>query len=81
MSRYSTRDISNGTVRISQRSGIGTMLVGRSALNQAERVGVYTTMLADGSLFYYLTVVPEDDASVYDPTFDRVGTSIRLSDR
>jgi beta-barrel assembly-enhancing protease len=72
---------SQRTVRISQRSGIGTLLVGRSALNQIERVGVYTTMLADGSLFYYLTVVPEDDAPVYDPTFDRVGTSIRLNDR
>ena len=33
-------------------------LVGRSALDQVERVGVYTTLLADGSLFYYLTVVP-----------------------
>lgn len=68
-------------VRISQRSGIGTALIGRSALNQTERVGIYTTFLADGSLFYYLTVVPEDDAPIYDDAFDRVGTSIRLNDR
>jgi beta-barrel assembly-enhancing protease len=68
-------------VRISQRSGIGTLLVGRSALGQTERVGVYTTLLADGSLFYYLTVSPQDDAQIYAPAFERVGTSIRLSDR
>ena len=68
-------------VRISQRSGIGTSLVGRSALNQTERVGIYTTLLADGSLFYYLTVVPDADAQIYAPAFERVGNSIRLNDR
>ncbi|MEZ5419811.1 MAG: M48 family metalloprotease [Vicinamibacterales bacterium] len=68
-------------VRISQRSGIGTQLVGRSALDQVERVGIYTTLLADGTLFYYLTVVPDTDARIYAPAFDRVGSSIRLNDR
>ena len=68
-------------VGISQRAGIGTVLTGRSALNQGERVGVYTTFLADGNLFYYLTVVPERDAEVFGPAFDRVGNSIRLNDR
>lgn len=68
-------------VRISQRSGLGTTLVGRSALDQVERVGVYTTLLADGSLFYYLTVVPDADAQIYATAFDRVGNSIRLNDR
>ena len=68
-------------VRISQRAGIGTTLAGRSALNQTERVGIYTTLLTDGSLFYYLTVVPENDAQAYGAAFDRVGQSIRLNDR
>jgi hypothetical protein len=72
---------SQRSVRISQRSALGTELVGRSALNETERVGVYTTLLRDGSLFYYLTVVPEDDAATYDPAFDRIGNSIRLNDR
>ena len=57
------------------------MLSGRSTLNQTERVGVFTTFLADGNLFYYLTVVPERDAEVFGPAFDRVGNSIRLNDR
>ncbi len=68
-------------VRISQRVGLATTLVGRSALNQTERVGVSTTLLANGSLFYYLTVVPENDARTYSAAFDRVGASIRLNDR
>jgi Zn-dependent protease with chaperone function len=68
-------------VTISQRQGIATMLSGRSALNQGERVGVFTTFLADGNLFYYLTVVPERDADVFAPAFDRIGNSIRLNDR
>jgi beta-barrel assembly-enhancing protease len=68
-------------VRISQRAGLATTLVGRSALKQTERVGVYTTLLANGSLFYYLTVVPENDAPSYNAAFDRVGNSIRLNDR
>ncbi len=68
-------------VRISQRSGLGTALAGRSATGDTERVGVYTTLLADGSLFYYLTVVPERDADRFAAAFDRVGNSIRLTDR
>jgi beta-barrel assembly-enhancing protease len=75
------RSDSERALRLSQRPALGSVLVGRSALNEPERVGVYTTMLADGNLFYYLTVVPQDEAEAYGPAFDRVGTSIRLNDR
>ena len=68
-------------VRLSNRSAIGTPLVGRSALGGQERVGLYTTLLADGNLFYYITVVPSEDAQIYAQVFDRVGQSIRLNDR
>ncbi len=68
-------------VRISQRPGIVTPLVGRSALDETERVGIYTTTLADGSLFYYLTVAPENDEQRFAAAFDRIGSSIRLNDR
>ncbi len=60
-------------VRLSNRNGIGTPLVGRSALGGNERVGVYTTLLADGNLFY-LTVVPEDEAPAYAAAFDGWGS-------
>jgi hypothetical protein len=67
-------------IRISQRSAIATSLVNPSPLGGQELVGVYTTFLADGSLFYYLTTVPEKDAAAFQETFRRIGESIRLSD-
>ena len=68
-------------LQISQRSAISTPLVNPSPLGGQERIGVYTTFLADGSLFYYLTVVPENDAPAFRETFQRVGQSIRLTER
>ena len=43
-------------------------------------MGVYTTFLADGTLFYYLTIVPEKDAANFQEAFRRIGESIRLTD-
>jgi hypothetical protein len=69
------------TVQLSQRSALSTPLVNPSPLGGQERIGVYTTLLADGTLFYYLTVVQEKDASAFQETFQRIGNSIRLTDR
>jgi hypothetical protein len=68
------------SIRISQRSGVATPLVNPSPLGGRERIGLYTTFLADGSLFYYLTVVPENDAAAFQDTFRRIGESIRLTE-
>lgn len=68
------------TLNLSRRTAIGTPLVGQSPLGTRERIGVYTTFLSDGNLFYYLTVVPEDEARSYASAFERVGQSIRLND-
>ncbi len=67
-------------LRLSQRSALGVSLVNRSSLGQAERIGVYTAFLADGNLFYFATIVPDDDAAQYEPVFDRIARSIRLRD-
>ena len=67
-------------LKVSQRSAIGTMLVNSSPLGGQERIGLYTTFLADGTLFYYLTVVPEKDAAAFQEVFRRIGESIRLTD-
>jgi len=67
-------------VKISQRSGIATPLTNPSPLGGQERVVVYTTLLVDGSLFYYLTVAPETEAQALQETFRRIGESIRLTD-
>jgi Zn-dependent protease with chaperone function len=67
-------------VRISQRSALATPLVNPSPLGGQERIGVHTTFLADGTLFYYLTIVPENDAAGFQETFRRIGDSIRLTE-
>jgi hypothetical protein len=71
---------SQQTVRISQRSAIATPLVNPSPLGGQERIGVYTTFLVDGSLFYYLTIAQESDAAAFQEIFRRIGESIRLTE-
>jgi Zn-dependent protease with chaperone function len=67
-------------VQLSQRSAIGTELVNASPLGGQERITLYTTFVADGSLFYYFTVAPDSDAAAFQEAFRRVGASIRLTD-
>lgn len=66
------------TFRISQRTGISTPLVNASQLGGRERLGLYTTFLSDGTLFYFLTIAPENDAAQFEGTFRRIAESIRL---
>ncbi|HEY7288011.1 MAG TPA: M48 family metalloprotease [Vicinamibacterales bacterium] len=66
--------------QISQRSAIGTPLANSSPLGGVEFVNVYTTFLVDGTLFYYLTLVPEADAQKLLPAFRQIAQSIRLTD-
>jgi Zn-dependent protease with chaperone function len=68
-------------VRLSNRNALATPLFGRSAVGGSEQVDLYTTLLADGNLFYYVTVVPESDARFFEDAFDRIGQSIRIGDR
>jgi Zn-dependent protease with chaperone function len=68
-------------MRISQRTAIATPLVNPSPLGGQERIVVYTTFLADGAtMFYYLTVVPEKDAPIFEDVFRRIVESIKLTD-
>jgi Zn-dependent protease with chaperone function len=67
-------------IRISQRSALSTPLTNPSPLGGQERIGLYTAFLADGTLFYYLTIVPEGDAAAFQQAFQKVAESIRLTD-
>jgi beta-barrel assembly-enhancing protease len=67
-------------IRISQRSALSTPLVNPSPLGGRERIGLYTTFLSDGTLFYYLTIAPEKDVQSLQETFRRIGESIRLTE-
>jgi hypothetical protein len=69
------------TVQLSGRTAILTPLEGRSVLGGSELVGVYTTILADGNLFYYLTVAPDREVDAYGVAFDRVARTLKLTDR
>ena len=67
--------------RLSQRTAIEHHLVNTSATGARERVGITTTFLADGSLFYYVTVVPSSERDAYDFAFRKIADSIRLTDQ
>jgi len=66
--------------KISERSAIVTVLVNPSSLGGQEHISVSTTFLADGSMFYYLTVVPEKDEPGFQDAFRQIGASIRLTE-
>ena len=68
-------------VQLSQRTAIYHQLTNRSATGGREQVNIVTTFLADGNLFYYVTVVPAREANAYAGTFQRIAESIRLTDR
>jgi Zn-dependent protease with chaperone function len=67
-------------LRISQRTALATPLVNPSPLGGREVIVLQTTFLADGTLFYYLSIVPEKDAAAFQEAFRRVGDSIRLTE-
>jgi Zn-dependent protease with chaperone function len=75
------RDGESRYVTLAGRQAVATSLANRSPLGGEERVGVYTAQLADGNLFYVLTVVPDRDEAAYAATFENILRSIRLNDR
>ncbi len=66
--------------KMADRTALVTSLSNASALGGSERITIATTFLADGNLFYYLTVAPDADADALLPTFRRIAQSIRLTD-
>ena len=65
--------------RMAGRTAVHVPLVNPSPLGGQERITLTTVFLAEGTLFYYLTVVPERDASAFATTFRKVFDSIRLT--
>lgn len=67
--------------RLSDRNGLVATLTNISdATGRAETVMVFTTLLADGDLFYCIVVAPTDEYQAYQRSFQRVAQSIRISD-
>jgi hypothetical protein len=67
--------------RLSGRTAIEHQLVNRSADGGQERVGLITTFLADGNLFYMLAIAPSEESNRYQQAFSRVASNLRLNDR
>lgn len=68
------------TTRMSRRSALATSLVNPSPLGGSEQIGLYTAFLADGNLFYYLTIAQDKDAATLQEVFRRIGESIKLTE-
>ena len=67
--------------RLSGRAAIEHQLVNRAADGGQERVGLITTFLSDGNLFYMLAIAPREESNRYQPAFSRVASNLRLNDR
>jgi beta-barrel assembly-enhancing protease len=85
-------DLSRGNPRLSRPSGFRrTTIDGRNALQttldnvsevtgRSEQIQVLTTQLRDGNLFYAIAVAPDDEASAYRSTFNKIVNSLDLRD-
>jgi Zn-dependent protease with chaperone function len=67
-------------VKMSDRTALGVPLTNPSPLGGKELIGLYTTFLSNGNLFYYLSVVPETDTKTYQPVFTKIGQSLKITD-
>jgi len=71
---------SSQNARIGGRSGLATRLAGRSPVTgRTEVVTVLTSPLGNGELFYFASVVPEEESRSYDPVFQRILNSLRFA--
>ena len=66
---------------VAGRTGIATVLAGRSSVTgRTEVVTVYTAQLRSGGLFFVATVSPEQESHRYDSVFRNLVSSIQLND-
>lgn len=62
------------------REGYVAAVAGPSAINGVIEIDVtYTTITADGRMFYLITIVPEDEADVYKAAFQQILRNLRLA--
>jgi predicted Zn-dependent protease len=67
-------------INIGGQEGYYAVISGPSAINGVVEVDVtYTTVTADGRMFYIITIAPEDEADVYKPAFEKIIRSLQLA--
>ncbi len=78
---YLRQSGSQQRANVAGRTGIATVLSGRSSVTgRTEVVTVYTTQLRSGDLFFIATVSPGDESYRYNTVFRNMVSSIRLND-
>jgi predicted Zn-dependent protease len=74
-----------GQVRQTQMAGqpaLAAAVAGPSAINGVAEIDItYTTVTADGKLFYIITISPEDETDAYKAAFQQILNSLRLAKR
>ena len=66
-------------IRIGGRSGLVTRLAGRSPVTgHTELVTLLTTRVGNGELFYFVSIVPEEESREYQSVFQRSLNSLRF---
>lgn len=66
-------------INLGGRSGLRTVVANDSDNTGRERLAVYTTEMADGTLFYMIGVAPENEYGTYDRIFAQIASSVRFA--
>jgi beta-barrel assembly-enhancing protease len=66
-------------VNIGGRSGLRTVVTNDADSTGRERLAIYTTQMADGTLFYMIGVAPDNEYGAYDRVFAQIASSIRFT--
>lgn len=67
-------------INLNGRQGFAAIVSGPSTVTGVTEVDtIYTTATSDGRLFYLITIAPEDELKVYQPAFEQIVGSVRLS--
>jgi hypothetical protein len=68
-------------VTVGGKPGLGTVIAGQSPVTGELEVDVvYTTVMANGQLFYVITAAPKNEYDAYTPAFEEMMASVRLSE-
>lgn len=79
---YLRRQGSSFASNMAGRAGMATRLSGTSNItNRAESVTIYSVRLSNGSLLYIAAVSPQTEANAYNAAFNRMRTSLVITDR
>jgi hypothetical protein len=64
------------------RAAVATRLYGTSPVTgRTEIVTIYTAMVSDGRMFYFIGVAPETQFTTYDRVFSTMRGSLQMNDR